>query len=191
MVLTVTHAQVQQVVDLIPVASRFDAPGNIGDGRRDQLKLTATLPLDRLGLAGAQIAGEASWRRSKVTDPVTGRSRRISNERPFEGQLHFSQDLARLRSTWGIDGEFAYSETEYRIDEVRRTATQAYWTVYWDWKPRDDLSLRIEAQNFTARDFSRSRTLYDGSRSAGRIDALERRHSVFDPFVFIRLRKTL
>jgi hypothetical protein len=190
-VLTYTHAEVQQVVDLIPVQGRFDAPGNIGDGRRDQLKLTATLPLDRLGLSGAQVTTELVRRWSRVTDPVTGRSRRISNERPVEGAIRFSHDVDSLRSTWGIDADLAYSRTEYRIDEVRRLAYETFWTAYWDWKPRAGLSVRAEVQNLTARDFKRRRSLYDGSRALGRLGLVEDRRVRFEPVAYLRVRQAL
>jgi len=187
-ILTFTHAEVSQLVDLIPVEGRFDAPGNIDKARRDELKLTATLPLDRLGLRGGLITGEVVRRWSKVTDPVTGRPRRISFLPPFEGELRFSHDVAALDSTWGIEAELAYSETEYRIAQVRRVEYGTWWTLYWDWKPRPGLSVRAEIQNLAARDFRRIRTLYAGSRADDRIDLVERRNVGFDPFLFLRVR---
>lgn len=190
-VLTLTHAEITQAVDVIPVDGRFDAPGNIGSGRRDQIKLTATVPLDRLGVSGGLITGEANWRWSRVADPVTGLGRRISDERPFDGTIRFSQDVRRLRSTWGVDGDFGYTETEYRIDRVTRVSFETYWTVYWDWKPRPGTSIRAEVQNLTGRDFKRRRTFFDGPRSLGVLEAVERRNAKFDPYLYVRARTAL
>jgi hypothetical protein len=94
-VLTYTHGWIQQVVDLIPVAGAFDAPGNIGSGTRDWLGLTLAAPLDRLGIRGGLVRGAAVWRWSKVTDPVTGAERRISGQHAFDADFHFTQDLPR------------------------------------------------------------------------------------------------
>jgi hypothetical protein len=190
-VLTLTHAEIGQAMDVIPVAGRFDAPGNIGSGTRDQVRLTVTVPLDRLGVSGGLVTGEANWRWSRVTDPVTGRGRRISNERPFDGLVRFSQDVRRLRSTWGVDGEFGFTETEYRIDRITRVSFETWWTAYWDWKPRPGTSIRAEVQNLTGRDFKRRRTFFDGPRSLGLIEAVERRNARFDPFVYLRVRTAL
>lgn len=187
-ILTFAHAEVEKLVDLIPVEGRFDAPGNIDKARRDELKLTATLPLDRLGLRGGLLTGEVVRRWSKVTDPVTGRARRISFLPPIEGEVRFSHDVAALDSTWGIEAELAYSETEYRIAQVRRLEYGTWWTLYWDWKPRPGLSVRAEVQNLAGRDFRRIRTLYAGSRAGGRVDLVERRSVGFDPFLFLRVR---
>jgi hypothetical protein len=188
-VLTVTHEWVQQVVDRLPINGDFDGPGNIGDGTRDQAKMTISLPLDRLGVSGGRIGGEGFVRRSKVTDPVTGQSRRISNESPYGGSFIFTQDLPKIASTWGLELEVGGVETSYRIDEIRREETEPYWSIYWEWKPRSDLSIKVQAENFTGRDFERRRTLYDGSRRLNRLEAIETRNAKFDPLVFVRVRQ--
>ncbi len=188
-VLTLTHEWVEQVVDRLPINGQFDGPGNIGDGTRDQAKLNITLPLDRLGLAGARIAGEGFVRRSKVTDPVTGQSRRISNEGPYGGAFVFTHDLPQIASTWGVELDGGAVETSYRIDEIRREETEPYWSIYWEWKPRSNLAIKVQAENFTGRSFERQRTLYDGQRSRNVLDAVERRDAKFDPLFFVRVRQ--
>jgi len=190
-VLTLTHHWVQQVVDRRPIGGLFDGPGNIGDGVRDQAKLTLALPLDRLGISGGRIAGEGFLLRSKVTDPVTGRSRRISREEPYGGSFVFTQDLPKIGSTWALELDLGAIETSYRIDEVRREKTEPYLTAYWEWRPRPDLSIKAQIDNFTGRSFERRRTLYDGPRSRGVIEAFERRNAQLDPFFFVRVRKQL
>ena len=191
LVLTLYHAEIQDVVDRIVVAGRFDAVGNIGDGRRDQISLTGTLPLDRLGISGGLLTGEVEWRWSRVTDPVTGETRRINNDNAFEGEVRFSQDLARLRSTWGVNLSFGESHVLYRIDEVRRTSRDSYWSAYWDWKPTPGLSVRGAVENAFSREFRRYRTRYGGLRSLGRISEVEVQTHRFDPYVSLVVRKTL
>ena len=190
-VLTLTHHWVQQVVDRRPIGGLFDGPGNIGDGARDQAKLTLSLPLDRLGISGGRIAGEGFLLRSKVTDPVTGRSRRISREEPYGGSFVFTQDLPKIGSTWALELDLGAIETSYRIDEVRREKTEPYLSAYWEWRPRPDLSIKAQIDNFTGRSFERQRTLYDGPRSRGVVEAFERRNAQLDPFFFVRVRKQL
>ena len=190
-VLTLTHHWVQQIVDRRPIGGLFDGPGNIGDGTRDQAKLTLALPLDRLGISGGRIAGEGFLLRSKVTDPVTGRSRRISSEEPYGGSFVFTQDLPKIGSTWALELDLGAIETSYRIDEVRREKTEPYLSAYWEWRPRPDLSIKAQIDNFTGRSFERRRTLYDGPRGRGVIEAFERRDAQLDPFFFVRVRKQL
>lgn len=188
-VLTLTHEWVQQVVDRLPITALFDGPGNIGDGTRDQAKLTIALPLDRLGLAGGRIAGEGFLRRSEVTDPVTGEKRRISNEGPYGGAFIFSHDLPSIASTWGLELDLGSKRTSYRIDEVRRETVEPNWTAYWEWKPRSDIAVKVQVDNLTSRAFDRKRLLYDGPRSRFPVEAIERRSVALDPFFFVRVRK--
>lgn len=188
-VLTVTHEWVQQVVDRLPLGPAIDGRGNIGDGRRDQAKLTIALPLDNLGLKGARISGEGLVRRSRVTDPFSGHSRRISGQGHYAGNFIFSHDLARLTSTWGVEADLGGVETAYRIDEVRREKTEPTFIAFWDYKPRPDLSVKLEIENFTGRSFVRRRTLYAGPRGAGVVSAIETRDHKLDPFVTLRVRK--
>lgn len=190
-VLTYAHEEVQAVLDLIPIAGRFDAPGNIGDGTRDRLGVDLTLPLSPLGISGGLLSVEAERHWSKVTDPVTGRPRRISGEQRFTGEARFSQDLDRLRSTWGVEVQVGGHETQYRIDQLRRESGDAAWMAYWDWKPDETLSIRLELQNVTSKQTRLYRTFYDGPRSAAIVDDVEIRRSRFDPYVSFRVRKVL
>ena len=190
-VLTLLHHEVQDVVDRIVVAGRFDAAGNIGDGRRDFINLRGTLPLDRLGISGGLLTGEAEWRWSQVTDPVTGEARRINNDNAFQGEVRFSQDIARLSSTWGVNLSFGESHLLYRIDEVRRTSRDSHWAVYWDWKPNPGLSVRGAVENALSREFRRYRTRYAGLRSLGRISEVEVQKHTVDPYVSLVVRKVL
>lgn len=71
------------------------------------------------------------WRRSRVTDPTTGRPRPISEEKPVEGSIELTQDLPTLRTHWGIELEhIAERKTEYRYDEIKRESEGMGWTVF-------------------------------------------------------------
>lgn len=191
--LTASHSELSDVIDLIPIEDRFDAPGNIGSGMRQEAKLAVSLPLDRLGASGALIRLNANWRRSRVTDPVTGERRRISLQRPFQGDITIIKDLPRLKSVITADFYTGFSETSYRINEIRTIAANSdpLAKIYWDWTVKPGLSLRFMFENIGFRSRSRKRELYDGPRSAGRLISVERRYAVMDPFFLVRLRKTL
>lgn len=188
--LSYRHDRVQQVVDLIPVAGRFDAPGNIGDGTRDEVRLSLTLPLDRLGVSGGIVRFNGTRRWSSVTDPVTGQDRRISGERPFEGDVQISRDLPSLRSTVVLEGDLAYSSRSYRLRQVQTTEQGGWWKLFWEYSPRPDLAFRFQVENFSSRERTRIRELYSGPRDVSGINAIERRSATFEPFFFARVRKT-
>ncbi|MFY8162749.1 MAG: TonB-dependent receptor plug domain-containing protein, partial [Brevundimonas sp.] len=58
---TVSHADIEDVVDVIPLAGGFDGVGNIGDGKADFFQLRLTLPTDRLGIPGGRFQTRGSW----------------------------------------------------------------------------------------------------------------------------------
>jgi len=189
-VLTLSHAEVSHVVDLIPVAGRFDAPGNIGDGKRQEVKVNLTLPLERLGISGGIIRFNGTWTWSEVTDPVTGEARRISNQRPFTGDFHIGKSIPSWNSVIAIEAGQFFSETGYRINEIRSTRDTPLWKLIWDWNPRPDLIIRFQYENFTGKERVRERIVYTGPRSGGVVNFSERRNAELKPFFMMRVRKT-
>lgn len=191
-VLTYQHAWLEEVVDLIPVNNAFDAPGNIGSGKRSSVNMTLAVPLDQLRIRRGLLRGGATFRWSEVTDPVTGETRRISGtQRPSEANLTFTQDLPRLRSSWGVDYISRFDDTFYRINEVRRNVKGVWFIVFWEWRPRPDLSIRADITNPTARLRARYREQYLGTRATGVLAYTERRAWKLDPLGTIRIRKVL
>jgi len=192
-VLRVEHREITDATDRVPIIGpgyAFDAPGNIGDGTSDSLEVNLNLPLTRLGVPGGLLRARGQWSRSEVTDPVTGEARRISGQAPFEGNVNFSQDLPRLHTQWGINTGIGFQERYYRFDQIETVELGTWVQLYAEYKPRPDLSFRIEMQNLAARNFTRTRDVYAGPRNTASLDYTDRRDLNFDPFVYFRIRKT-
>ncbi|MDP3869990.1 TonB-dependent siderophore receptor [Phenylobacterium sp.] len=191
-VLTLRHFALTDAIDRAPVfgpSGAFDAPSNIGDGTKDELQVTLTLPLDRF-IPGAQLRGDSTWRRSEVTDPTTGAKREISGLRPLDWEAHFSQDLPQWRATWGVDAFGAWRETYYRFDEISTDKLKTYVTLFAEWKPKPDLLVRAEIQNATARGFRHTRQLYSGPRGANPLTAIDDRDIQVGRVFYVRVRKS-
>jgi outer membrane receptor protein involved in Fe transport len=193
-VLTGRHKEISDVADRILVVDEagglYDAPGNIGDAVSDELELSVNLPLERL-VPGGLLRGKGTWTRSKVVDPITGRERRISDQEPFEGELRFSQDLPKRKLQWGVELFSAEVETSYAFNEVSRFEIEPWLMAYAEVKPRQGLSLRVEAQNLTGRGLNRRREVFEGRvRAPGDFAYLDDRRVDFDPFIYFRLRQT-
>ena len=189
------HEKIQDVIDLLPVIGpgfAFDSPGNIGDGTNDELAIQGTVPLDKLHISGGLLKTTTTWRVSDVRDPLTGERRRISGQRPDVIQLDFTQDAKAIRGTWGFSWFYGWRETYYRLSEVQRfrIPPPGFFSVFYDYKPSPDLALRVSLQNFVPFTFERRRTLYDGPRTGGVVNAQEDRVLQSQPRIDIRLRKT-
>jgi hypothetical protein len=190
LVLTLSHAEVSHVVDLIPINNQFDAPGNIGDGQRQEARINLTVPLDRLGISGGLIRINQTVRWSKVIDPVTGQERRISNQRLWDGDFHISKSIQSWKSVVSIEAGQYFEEAGYRINEIRTTQDTPLWKLIWDWNPRPDLIFRFQYENFTGKERVRQRVVYTGPRSNKLINFSERRNAELPPFWMFRMRKT-
>lgn len=190
LVLTWRHAEIQDVVDLIPINRTFEAPGNIGDGRSDFYQISLTLPTDKLGVSGGQLRTRFSWAQSRVTDPVTGAARRISGQTPLTCDVRFTRDMPGGKWSWGVIGNCPTEERYYRIAEIRTFAFEPWAESFVEWRPRRDLTIRAELANLSARHKIRTRELYAGNRASGQVTQTERRELPFEPYLFLKMRKS-
>jgi hypothetical protein len=188
-VITLRHSQITDVVDRAPLGD-FDAPANIGEGTKDEEIVTLTLPLESIGLKGAQIRGVSTWRQSQVTDPTTGEKREITALHPSDWEAHFSQDLPNVRLNWGVDVFGGWRERYFRFNKIDTRKLGTYVVPFIEWKPRADLSLRFEIDNATRRGFKRTIQQYDGSRATSGLTSVEDRDPHFGQLYYVRLRKT-
>lgn len=193
LVVAVRHSELSDVVDRAPVfgaTETFDAPANIGEGTKDELIVNLTLPFDPIGLKGAQLQAESTWRRSEVTDPTTGESREISDLRPVEWEAHFTHDLPKWRVNWGVDVFGGWRETSYRFDQVYDVKLKTYVRPFVEWKPQPDLAVRLELPNVTERGLRYTRTVYEGPRGANPVAYVDDRDYQFGRMYYLRVRKS-
>jgi hypothetical protein len=200
-VATLRHKDITDARDRIPISvdtngddvpdTVLDAPGNIGKATVDAFALDLTVPLERLGVTGGLLRGAGTWRSSEVTDPTTLRPRRLSDLPPFQGEVHFSQDLPVRKLQWGVDYFVGRKMTYYRFNEITTIKVGGWLELYAEYKPRPGLSVRMEAHNLLSRGVDRIREVYTGPRDGSSpFDFREDRPNPFGPFVYLRVRKT-
>jgi hypothetical protein len=190
--LTARHLVLNDVVDRAPVfgaSGVFDQPANIGGGREDDLVASFNLPLGRFGIPGGALRGLGTWRVSRVTDPTTEQSRRISGQHPLDAELHFSQNLPRWKLSWGMDASFRYLERFYRFDEIDSNRANTVYTLFADYKFAPDLTLRVQT-DLVRSHFIATREVFAGPRSLDPLQFLDVQNHGFGPIIFTRLRKT-
>lgn len=195
LVLTVRHAEIDDVVDRIPITSPSgvvlaDAPGNIGAGTKDEVQAGLTLPLERFGVRAAQFRIQYTWRDTEVDDPLLGGTREISALHPADWEAHFTQDLPALRSTWGVDVLGGYRERFFRLTEIETRKFSPFVTVYGEYKPRPDWIIRLEAMGVSNRNARRIREVYAGPRNVARLDYTDVRSLEWGGSLYLRVRKT-
>ncbi|HEY2050608.1 MAG TPA: TonB-dependent receptor [Caulobacteraceae bacterium] len=190
---TVRHFKLYDVIDRVPVydpSGTFDAPGNIGGGRKDEVALDLTLPLDRIGLTGGLISGQSTWRWSRVIDPTTGVARSISGLPSDTWELHFSESLPHRHTTFGVDVVGEYSTINYRFDEIDIDKLRPNVTFFCEYKPKSDIAIRVEARDLFDRDYFHTRLVYYGPRFDSALAFIEQRDILTGRFLYLRVIKS-
>jgi hypothetical protein len=193
LVLTFRKERIDNVIDHVLVESGgelFDAVGNIGKAKRTSLRAELTAPLDRLGLKGMEVRTTLTFLKSRVTDPVTGEKRWISEDRPFEGDVRFTHDLPGGRWSWGLDASLAHQEREFRFDELRQERKGTGLSAHVEFRPDGRWRVRGEVENLTSRMLVDRRREYDGSRAAGLLDSTEVRRIQTSPIYSLSVRRS-
>jgi hypothetical protein len=170
----------------------FAAPSNIGAGEKRELVLALTLPTDNLMLKNGQLILRATWRYSRVIDPSTLVPREISGLQPLAAEAHFTQGLASLKSTWGFDVFAANRQREYLFSEIDTQELGPWLDVFFEYKPKPDLSIRFEGDNLTTHGLEQVRAFYDPFRDVGggTPSLVDRRDPHFGQEFQVRVRKT-
>ena len=188
---TLSHAEIEDVIDVIPLAGGFDGVGNIGDGTSDFFQLRLTLPTDRLGIPDGRLQVRGSWADTAVIDPVTGEERRFQGNQAFGCGVAFNQDLMGGRWAWGFDHGCNIDKGRgFRVREVRAFYAEPEVRIYGQWKPRTDLTVRVDLSNITDREQGYSRDIYSGPRDTAPLAFREVRRTRMSPFLFVQIRKT-
>lgn len=120
-VLSLFHDDVEAVQDQIPIAGIADGPGNLGKGQRSGMRIDATAPLDAIGLKAGELRFKGMAQTSRVDDPLTGRSRRFSDEPDWSYSIDIRQPLPELKLLWGLLYERADDVELFRLKELRTT----------------------------------------------------------------------
>ena len=170
----------------------YPEPGNIGAGHVNAIVLDLTLPLDRLGIKGGLIKTTDTWRLSTVTDPTTGQARALSDIGAFVGQLKFTQDLPRWKSTWGVTWTGPQRDIRYEFDQVVAYKTDAKVALFYDYKPTNRYDISLEADNASGHRYATVIKDFDQPRTAGaRPDLLDVRTQHISPQIVLSLRYSL
>ena len=183
---TAFHHWITDVLDLLPLTSDFEAPGNIGDGRRWGLILESTIPLEWAGMLGGRLDLKGRWQDSSVVDPVTGERRILSARSGFAGpptigfrdngseyvfDIAFRQDLETARIAWGFDIAQQGERPRFKVNELdvynEGLETNAFIeTTRWF-----GIKIRLEGNNLLNYVETRERTLFEGERDLSPIES--------------------
>jgi hypothetical protein len=186
--LTAFHHWISDVLDLLPLSTRFEARGNIGDGRRWGVELDTTIPLDSLGLVDAKINFKVRWQDSTVIDPVTNQNRvlsikgssgggiRFNNENKYAVFVDYRQDFQTARVAWGWSiieraERFLFKANELEIFDEGIALTAFIETTRWF-----GVKMQLSGKNILNFEEERIRTTFTDERDLSRLASTQLRH---------------
>jgi outer membrane receptor protein involved in Fe transport len=177
-----SYQTVSDFQDLVPVnvsdaagnvIARFNGPGNIGKGKRWNVEIEGTLPLDRftksIGLTGMELKFLAHHHGSRVTDPVTGLSRRQSGTPQFHYSASLRHDLERQKITWGLSTYFGQDSTSYFINQISRNSNNLNLDFFLEYRGLKNGTLRLDINNLSDVELARERTFFIDTRTSNSI----------------------
>jgi hypothetical protein len=142
----------------------FDAPGNLGTGRRQYADLTLDAPLDKLW-KGLRVRLHGNVQRTRVNDPITGDPRDWSG---FFPRWLWDADIRRDA------GKFAYGFqlsdnrriTFFRTDEFDTNQNKGipYTTAFIEYRPSANRKLRLTFDDLSNNAGTRDLVIFDPDR---------------------------
>jgi hypothetical protein len=161
--LAVFHRWVSDTADFVPVGppdELVDAPGNIGDGRIYGLHVTARAPLKIL--RGSTLTFDGTRQESRITDPLTGETRGISEFQDWELAAGFRQDLPRL--AWGLSYTQKSVSSSYLLEEIERARPSPSLDGFFELALARGMRLRFAAVSLLGQPELRDRLFYEPDR---------------------------
>ncbi len=184
--------------DLVPVTLRdaagnitaqFDGAGNIGESKRWNGELEITLPLDWItkdvGISGIEVKYTGHYHGSRVTDPVTGQKRRMSNRPLWHQEWALRHDIAKSGFVYGVTAYVQAQNDAYFFNEYRRQKEGVRTNLFIEYSKFKFGTLRVQYTSIP--DFGRDRFIYAGTRATGPITQIVNRRRYLDPLLQITL----
>ena len=157
-------------------AQVYDITANVGPATRNNFEVGTNLPLEKVGLKGGYFNVSASLNLSQIDDPVTGVSRRMSNDTPWSWNAGLSQELNQGKLSWSIGASGQASNTSFNPQTINRFTGGVFVNTNLSYRPKPNLVLSASAYGSMGQSESVF-ILYDAPRDVGAIEYTETRHT--------------
>ncbi len=185
---------VSDTQDLVPITlrdaggnitARFDGAGNVGNSKRWNGELEITLPFDWLtkpaGVTGIELKYIGHYHGSRVTDPVTGMQRRMSNRPLWHQEWQLRYDATQLGLVYGATFYTQETNDAYFFNEYRRQSDGVRSVLFVEYTKFKLGTLRLEVVDLP--DFRRDRFIYNDTRASGTLNQIVNRRRELDPLI--------
>ena len=165
------------ICDPLDAEDCFDAPGNLGTGKRYFARLTLDAPLAKIGLKGVRVKFDGTIQRTRVEDPISGEQRNWSDFFPdWQWNIDVRHDIGNFSYGFNIADRDRF--TFFRTDEFDTNWNGGiYMTAFVEYRPRAGTTITLDLDNAIETPGLRERLIFDPHRGAA------------DPFVIDESRE--
>lgn len=176
--------------DRILTEEGFDAPGNIGTGKRRFVALSIDAPLARLGIPGGRLKLSGQLQRTRVDDPLTGDPRNFSGFFPdWEWRAEFRRDVGKF--AYGLTVTQAERTTFFRTDELDSNFNGGpFGTAFVEYRPDPRTTVTFDIDNLLSTHGRRERIFFTPNRTSLAPDEREVRERNFHRVFGITLKRS-
>ena len=180
---------IEDLVDIVPIGTSGESPGNLDGGRRRGLEWTSTAELAQLGIKGAKLDLKLLLEQSRVRDPLTGQFRPISDTQLRSVSVGYRHDLPGSPLAYGFNLDNNAFGQYYRLGEVGLGYEGPTWFgVFVEHKNVLGLTLRASASNLLNARNRFDRQVWNGRRNSAPLAFTERRDRLIGPIFSLLLR---
>ncbi|MBS0275104.1 MAG: hypothetical protein JSR55_12070, partial [Proteobacteria bacterium] len=167
---TITRARIESTTELVLTPDGAAAPASVSGGTRQQLEANLSMPLSGIGLPDTTLSSQATLRQSRIRDPLTGQSRRVSGEAPHEAGAKLTHKDEAHHLEWGVTGNLATQQTFYQPAQVTALRTGSGVGAFVTYKPGKYV-VSLNANGLIGSTRSQTDILYKGTR-AGQVETI-------------------
>jgi len=152
--------------------------------------LNANLPLASLGARGLQVQANATWRRSRVTDPTTHRTRSISGlpDQEWDARLNWDIPARNLSLSLSVAEEMAF--TNYRFNRIETLKIRPTLRLNAAWTPTPRTLVQAGVYNLNRQRIDTLNDIYGGPRSSAGLNYRDMRQEMLGPLFTFAIRRS-
>ncbi|MEL7060084.1 MAG: hypothetical protein AAGN46_08685 [Acidobacteriota bacterium] len=196
MTLTVELEDLEDVVQRIPITDPEgrvigDGFGNVDSAQGWKIEFIGTQRLERLGLEGAQIEWDFTYRGSEIEDPFSGETRRLNGQLINFFRLDYRHDLPDTDYAYGVS-VFDFTDAEvFRRDQISLGGrSRPRVSVFVEDKDFWGLNARLSVENLAEYTQDFRRDVFSGPRPDADLAFRESRRLNVGPIVALELART-
>ena len=188
------HDRIERIDVTVDESQLQSANGNIGDGERYGLNVSASMRMRMIGMPNLLVSASAIVEDTKVIDPILGDERRMMGM-PWRGRSNwaFRHDLPSLNLNYGmnVQDSFDGGRLRYDIDDIEYGSGDPFWGAFVEWISPQNITFRLEAQQIIEKaKMCRERHRFVGRISSGTLEEIEDQCSRSGPIISLKMTGT-